>query len=79
MQSLLLSVLSVCLALISTNLYAQSRSCFDAVILEPSFIAFTTKKHSKLAAWYERVFGLETAKEFSFPDGVVTGVLMHKE
>jgi hypothetical protein len=78
-STILLSVLSVCLALISTNLYAQSRSCFDAVILEPSFIAFTTKRHSKLAAWYERVFGLETAKEFSFPDGAVTGVLMHKE
>jgi hypothetical protein len=74
-----LGVLSVCLALVSTNLYAQSRSCFDEVNLEPSFIAFTTKKHSKLADWYKRVFGLETAKEFSFPDGTVTGVLMHKE
>ena len=73
-----LGVLSVCLALVSTNLYAQIRSCFDEVNLEPSFIAFTTKKHSKLADWYKRVFDLETAKEFSFPDGTVTGVLMHK-
>ena len=46
-----LGVLSVCLALVSTNLYAQSRSCFDEVNLEPSFIAFTTKKNSKLADW----------------------------
>jgi hypothetical protein len=74
-----LGVLSVCLALVSTNLNAQPRSCFDEVHLEPSFIAFTTNKHSKLADWYKRVFGLETAKEFSFPDGTVTGVLMHKE
>jgi len=74
-----LSVLSVCLTLASTNLYAQSQSCFDEVHLEPSFIAFTTNKHSNLADWYKRVFGLETAKEFSFPDGTVTGVLMHKE
>ena len=74
-----LGVLGACLALVSTNLYAQSRSCFDQVKLEPGFIAFTTKKDSKLADWYKRVFGLETAKEFSFPDGTVTGVLMHKE
>jgi hypothetical protein len=72
------SVLGVCLALVSTNLYAQSKSCFDEVKLEPSFIAFTTTKHSKLADWYKRVFELETVKEFSFPDGTVTGVLMHK-
>jgi hypothetical protein len=74
-----LGLLSVCLALVSTNLYAQSGSCFDEVKLEPGFIAFTTNKDSKLADWYKRVFGLETAKEFSFPDGTVTGVLMHKE
>gem|GEM_PF-2433695 len=74
-----LGVLSVCLALVSTNLSAQSQSCFDEVKLEPSFIAFTTNKQSKLADWYKRVFGLETVKEFSFPDGSVTGVLMHKE
>ena len=74
-----LGVSGVCLALVSTNLYAQSPSCFDEVNLEPGFIAFTTKKHSKLADWYKRVFDLETAKEFSFPDGTVTGVLMHKE
>ena len=74
-----LGVISVCLSLVSTNLYAQSRSCFDEVKLEPGFIAFTTHKHSKLADWYKRVFDLETAKEFSFPDGTVTGVLMHKK
>ena len=72
-------VLCVCLALISTNINAQAQSCFDEVSLEPGFIAFTTTKHSELAGWYKRIFGLETVKEFSFPDGTVTGVLMHKE
>jgi hypothetical protein len=57
-----LGVLSVCFALVSTNLSAQSPSCFDEVNLEPGFIAFTTNKHSKLADWYKRVFDLETAK-----------------
>jgi hypothetical protein len=74
-----LSVLCVWLALMSTNVHAQSQSCFDEVSLEPGFIAFTTKKNSELAHWYKRVFDLKTAKEFSFPDGTVTGVLMHKE
>ena len=77
--NLSLGVLCVCLALISTNIHAQAQSCFDEVNLEPGFIAFTTRKHSKLADWYKRIFGLETVKEFSFPDGAVTGVLMHKE
>jgi hypothetical protein len=74
-----LSVLCVCLALMSTDIHAQSQSCFDEVNLEPSFIAFTTRKNSELADWYKRIFGLKTAKEFSFPDGTVTGVLMHKD
>jgi hypothetical protein len=77
--SSLTGVLGILLALASTSLYAESRSCFDEVHLEPSFIAFTTKKHSKLGDWYKRIFGLETVKEFSFPDGSVTGVLMRKE
>ena len=77
--SLSLGILCVCLALISTDIHAQPQSCFDEVNLEPGFIAFTTRKHSKLADWYKRIFGLETVKEFSFPDGTVTGVLMHKE
>lgn len=46
-----LGILGVCLALVSTNVYAQPRNCFDEVKLEPSFIAFTTKKNSKLADW----------------------------
>lgn len=61
----------------STQAAAQ-QSCFAAVTLEPSFVAFTTKKHSTLAQWYKNVFGLKIAKEFSFPDGSVTGVLMNK-
>jgi uncharacterized glyoxalase superfamily protein PhnB len=58
--------------------YAQTQSCFDKVSLEPSLIAFTPTKDSTLADWYKQVFGLETVKEFSFPDGTVTGSLMHK-
>jgi hypothetical protein len=73
-----LSVLGVCLVLAGTNVHAQSQSCFDKVKLEPSFIAFTTKKNSKLGDWYKSIFGLKVAKEFSFPDGTVTGILMQK-
>ncbi|MFT5481640.1 MAG: hypothetical protein ACI9GW_000285 [Halieaceae bacterium] len=74
-SSITLGVFGVCLAFGSTSLYTESRSCFDEVNLEASFIAFTTNEHSKLADWYKRVFGLETAKEFSFPDGNVIGIL----
>lgn len=63
-----------------TEVHAAShQSCFTAVTLEPSFVAFTTTKHSTLAQWYKKVFGLKTVKEFSFPDGSVTGVLMNKD
>ena len=74
-----LILLSVCLALVSSNLYAQPQNCFDDVKLEPGFIAFTTTKQSTLADWYKRVFRLKITKSFSFPDGTVTGSLMHKE
>jgi hypothetical protein len=74
-----LSVFSVGVLLTSTAVSAQSQSCFDQVTLEPSLIAFTTTKHSKLADWYQRILGLEITKEFSFPDGTVTGTLMHKD
>ena len=77
-RTLSLGVLGVCLVLAGTNVHAQSRSCFDKVKLEPSFIAFTTKKNSKLGDWYKSTFGLKIVKEFSFPDGAVTGVLMQK-
>ena len=77
--NLSLGILCACLALISIDIHAQPTNCFDEVSLEPGFIAFTTTKHSELAGWYKRIFGLETVKEFSFPDGTVTGVLMHKE
>lgn len=73
-----LSVMSACLVLVNTNVLAQSRTCFDKVKLEPSFIALSTKKNSELGDWYQRTFGLKIAKGFSFPDGTVTGVLMQK-
>ena len=62
----------------STKVYAKELTCFDKVIIEPGFIAFTTKKESKLADWYQAMFGLNVVKEFSFPDGTVNGVLMNK-
>ena len=58
---------------------ARAASCFADVQLEPGFVALTTGKHSELAAWYRQIFGLEIAKEFAFPDGKVTGVLMRKD
>ena len=63
---------------IGTDAYAQSGTCFDDIKLEPAFLAFTSNKDSELGDWYLRLFGLEIAKEFSSPDGAVTGVLMHK-
>ena len=64
--------------LINANVHAESGTCFNAIKIEPSFIALNSSKDSELGAWYQELFGLEIAKEFSFPDGSVTGVLMHK-
>ena len=58
---------------------AQAASCFAEVHLEAGFVALTTNRQSELAAWYRQTFGLEIAKEFAFPDGKVTGVLMRKD
>lgn len=77
-RTLLLGIWSLLSVLTSTNVHAGSGTCFEAVKLEPSFIAFTSNKDSQLGAWYQSLFGLEIAKEFSSPDGAVTGVLMHK-
>lgn len=57
----------------------QPNNCLDKISLEPSFIAFTTHKDSELADWYKNNFGLEIVKEFTFPDGSATGVLMKKD
>ncbi len=57
---------------------AQASSCFDGHTLEPNFIALATDSNSSLASWYQKVFALETVKEFAFPDGSVTGKLMRK-
>ena len=75
---ILRSIVCACLMLISSSIHAQSKNCFDEVVIEPGFVAFTTAKQSKLADWYKRLFDLEIAKEFAFPDGSVTGMLMHK-
>lgn len=71
----ILSFLSI---FIGTDAYAQSGTCFDDIKLEPTFLALTSNKDSELGGWYLRLFDLEIAKEFSSPDGAVTGVLMHR-
>ena len=77
-STMLLSLFFICFTLSYTKVYAQNPTCFDNVIIEPSFIAFTTKKESKLADWYQTTFGLNVVKEFAFPDGTVNGFLMQK-
>jgi hypothetical protein len=74
----LLYLLVISASFASSKVHAQDLTCFNEVNIEPSFIAFTTTKGSKLADWYQTMFGLDIVKEFSFPDGSVTGVLMHK-
>jgi len=53
-----------------------SNSCVDKIKIEPGFIAFSTSKNSKIGEWYRNTFRLEIVKEFAFPDGSITGVLM---
>ena len=64
-RTLLLGTWSLLSVLICANVYARPGACFDAVKLEPGFIAFNSNIHSELGAWYWRLFGLEIAKEFS--------------
>lgn len=64
--------------LICSSVYARPGTCFDPVKIEPGFIAFNSNIDSELGDWYQRLFGLEIVKEFSFPDGAATGVLMHR-
>lgn len=71
--------LTICILSANTIVQASAQNCFADVKLEPAFIAYTSKKESGLGAWYQKVFGLEIVKEFSFPDGSVTGVLMRKD
>jgi hypothetical protein len=66
----------------SPNVFAdinKADSCFSSYKLEAGFIAFTAAKKSQLGQWYKDTFGLETVKEFSFPDGNVTGILMRNK
>ncbi|OUR94260.1 hypothetical protein A9Q87_01030 [Flavobacteriales bacterium 34_180_T64] len=68
--------------IISFNAIGQKKemhNCLSKISLEPSFIAFTTHKDSELGNWYKNTFGLEIVKEFTFPDGSATGVLMKKD
>jgi len=83
--SLLTSLIVVCSFIINlanaqsiTNSAIQSKECFANIKLEANLIAFTAGKGSSLANWYQQVFDLKTVKEFAFPDGKTTGVLMHK-
>jgi hypothetical protein len=69
-------ILSV--GLISNSAFAHTGNCFDNIKIEPSFIGFTEPKKSNLGEWYKNTFGLTTVKEFAFPDGSVTGILMNK-
>ena len=64
--------------LICSSVYARPGPCFDPVKIEPGFIAFNSNMDGELGDWYQRLFGMEIVKEFSFPDGVTTGVLMHR-
>lgn len=57
----------------------HDETCFDNITIEPGFIAFTSGRESKLADWYQKLLGLEVVKKFSFPNGSVNGVLMHKD
>lgn len=59
--------------------FTQPMKCFDNIEVEANFLAFTTEKNSNLANWYQRLFSLSTVKEFAFPYGKTTGVLMHKD
>lgn len=67
--------------IVSFNAIGQKKelnNCLSEITLEPSFIAFTTHKNSELGEWYKNTFGLEIVKEFAFPDGSITGILMRK-
>ena len=80
--SLVLSML-ITNNLVTANTFEKnaisSEACFKNIKLEANFTAFTTTKNSRLADWYQEVFALSTVKEFSFPDGKTTGILMHKD
>jgi hypothetical protein len=67
------------LANTATKNTIETPSCFENISVEANFIAFTTTKNSDLATWYQQLFVLDTVKEFAFPDGKTTGVLMHKK
>lgn len=62
----------------SLSTLAVDNTCFKDVSIEPGFAAFTTTKTSKLADWYKSVFAMEVVKEFSFPDGSITGTLLRR-
>jgi len=83
LNTILLSALLINTAINSTFVSAKtldkSVTCFDNVKVEANFLAFNTAKNSDLANWYQRVFSLKTVKEFAFPDGKTTGILMHKD
>jgi hypothetical protein len=78
-RTISLSLWGLVSVLICSSAYARPGVCFDHVKIEPGFIAFNSNMNSELGDWYQSLFGLEIVKEFSFPDGAVTGVLMHRD
>lgn len=78
---MLSSFFSLTLLFTSINSQGNEReqnNCFTGVNIEPGFVAFTSNQGSDLASWYKKIFQLNTVKEFSFPDGSVTGTLMQR-
>jgi hypothetical protein len=78
---ILISMCSLAFVLGSTSSKAEENkdeNCFANVTIEPTFVAFTSNQGSQLAHWYKNTFQLNTVKDFSFPDGSVTGTLMQR-
>ena len=78
MKNTLILVSALIISLNAIGQKKEPNNCLNNVYLEPSFIAFTTHKNSELGNWYKNTFGLKIVKEFAFPDGSATGILMKK-
>ena len=63
----------------NVNAQSKNENCFKNVKLESGFVAFSSSQKSNIANWYQKVFDLEIVKEFTFPDGTITGKLMKKD
>jgi hypothetical protein len=54
----------------------KNGQCFKNTNFAPTFFALNSNEGSHLGSWYKSVFGLQTVKEFAFPNGYATGELM---